>query len=164
MNQNFHYLLFLIQGIKFFIFFMAKRQKEGNENPPSKKQKLNTDDSKYIIYNGRRWVEPYYFNFVAHAKKRWLNKGLLEIYTKEFSAYTIEYYVRFIFIKLKKEIKIFLKKQAIKEGKITVNDKIVDENYLIKNGDLIVHRAHIHEPSVLSTSIEVNFIFLNHFE
>ena len=44
---------------------------------------------------GYRMVEPYVYEFRTFAKARWFNRELLEIFTTEFGANSLEYYVSF---------------------------------------------------------------------
>ena len=53
------------------------------------------------------------------------------MYSKEFGAYSPEYY-----------------EDAIRTGRITVNNKPVSIDYHLKNGDVICHTVHRHEPPV----------------
>jgi hypothetical protein len=62
-----------------------------------------------------RFVRPYEHCYKTCAKGRWLKKRLIEALVCEFKAYDKAYYLN-----------------AIKVGKITINDKIVSENYLIE--------------------------------
>ena len=45
-------------------------------------------------YIGYRHIQPYVYQFKTHAKQRWFGKTLMEIFTKEFGAFSTEYYVR----------------------------------------------------------------------
>lgn len=49
------------------------------------------------------------------------------MFSSEYHSYSLNYY-----------------KSAIKIGLITVNSNKVDENYILKNGDFIVHLTHRH--------------------
>lgn len=51
----------------------------------------------------------------------------MDVYAKEFGAYSREYY-----------------EDAIKKGRIRVNGKCVDCAYVLKNGDTITHSVHRH--------------------
>ena len=51
-------------------------------------------------------------------------------------------------------------RSAITHGRILVNHERVDVSYRIKNGDLLTHVTHLHEPSVLYQPITVR----DHFE
>ena len=48
----------------------------------------------YYIKNGFRFVEDYEYCFKTHAKIRWKDKEIFEVFSKEFLAYTPEYYVK----------------------------------------------------------------------
>lgn len=55
----------------------------------------------------------------------------MDVFSTEFGAYSAEYY-----------------RDAIVTGRINVNGKSVSTNYLLKNGDVICHTVHRHEPPV----------------
>lgn len=44
---------------------------------------------------------------------------------------------------------------AIQSGRITVNGRIVPPDTVVKNGDLIVHKTHRHEPPVSGEEIPI---------
>ena len=55
----------------------------------------------------------------------------MDVYSTEFGAYSPEYY-----------------EDAIRTGRIRVNNNPVATDYLLKNGDVICHTVHRHEPPV----------------
>jgi len=82
------------------------------------------EDVRYRIEGGLRHVEPYDFDFTTFVKQRWLGRKLLEVFCKEFIAYSSAYY-----------------KAAIEAGRVTVNGQQVSPEHVLKNGERIVHRA-----------------------
>lgn len=78
-----------------------------------------------------RYVEPYIFTHMTHAKGRWLNREILEVVTTEFGSHPRWYW-----------------EQAISTGAVRVNDAVVTVDYRFKGGDLFTHRTHRHEPPV----------------
>lgn len=40
-------------------------------------------------------------------------------------------------------------------GQVLVNSKVVGSDYVIRNGDLIAHKSHIHEQPVTSRPIKI---------
>lgn len=78
---------------------------------------------------------PYLFTFTAHAKKRWLGRTVLDIYENEFGAYSKSYC-----------------EAAIEQGRILVSEKRVQARYQVKDGDILSHSIHRHEPSVAVSS------------
>lgn len=78
-----------------------------------------------------REVKPYLHTFETFAKGRWLGRKLLDIVAVEYGGFPIDYW-----------------KNAIQSGFIKVNGKSVSDGYLVKNSDLIYHKAHRHEPLV----------------
>ncbi|KAI3385908.1 hypothetical protein SNEBB_002827, partial [Seison nebaliae] len=91
----------------------------------------------YVIKRNLRFVIPYYHEWKTYAKERWFGRTLLDIYTNEFSRATANTNV----------------KEAIDEGRIRINNQIVQSNYLIKNNDLITYTTHRHETPVKGTSL-----------
>ncbi|KJE92563.1 RNA pseudouridylate synthase domain-containing protein 2 [Capsaspora owczarzaki ATCC 30864] len=88
--------------------------------------------------DGLRFVKPYLFRFVAYAKRRWIGLGLLELFRREFRVETPAYF-----------------DQAIRDGRVTVNGKVVAPSYIIQDSDVLVHTAHRHEPPVTAAPIRV---------
>lgn len=78
-----------------------------------------------------RIIQPYPWTFVTHAKQRWLNRTLLDVYSGDFGAYPSSYY-----------------ETAIRQGRILVNDQVVDSTYLVQERDVLSHCVHRHEPAV----------------
>ncbi|XP_066934880.1 pseudouridylate synthase RPUSD2-like [Clytia hemisphaerica] len=95
------------------------------------------DETKYYFKKGLRFVYPYPFTFTAHIKKRWLNLKLIELFEREFHMETIEYY-----------------ENAIKIGKIKVNDQIVTRDRKLTSKDILKTIVHRHEPPVVHEPFE----------
>lgn len=87
-----------------------------------------------------RCVVPYVFQYKTWCKMRWRDRPLLDVFTKEFKAYTEEYY-----------------RHAIENGLILVNNQEVKENYIVRNGDLLVHKVTRCEPPVLNTPVIISY-------
>ena len=62
-----------------------------------------------------RYVLNYDYCFRTFAKQRWLNRKLIEVFIKEFKAFSEAYYRR-----------------ALASSRILVNGEKVDENYVIR--------------------------------
>ncbi|KKY23519.1 putative pseudouridine synthase [Diplodia seriata] len=93
----------------------------------------------YYLENGLRRVQPYHFTYNTNCKQRWRGRELLEIFTDEFRDRPAEYY-----------------KEAIENGTIVVNGKRASSiNHILKNGDIISHTMHRHEPPVTAAPIGV---------
>uniref|UniRef100_A0AAV1UJ64 Pseudouridine synthase RsuA/RluA-like domain-containing protein n=1 Tax=Peronospora matthiolae TaxID=2874970 RepID=A0AAV1UJ64_9STRA len=114
----------------------AKKRKSKQEAKSA--AKFQAEVPTYSFVNGYRTVEPYVYEFRTFAKARWFNRELLEVFTTEFGANSPEYY-RF----------------AIASGRISVNHQLVPTDTVIKNGDLIIHTAHRHEPPVSGDEVAV---------
>jgi 23S rRNA-/tRNA-specific pseudouridylate synthase len=84
------------------------------------------------ISAARRHVQPYYFNHSTYSKGRWWNRPLLDVYTGEYRNYSVDYY-----------------REAILAGRIRVNNQRMSPDYIVREGDLLTHRTHRHEPPVL---------------
>ncbi|CAI6341373.1 unnamed protein product [Periconia digitata] len=84
----------------------------------------------YYLEDGLRKVEPYHFTYNTYCKERWRGRELLDIFASEFRDRPAAYY-----------------EKAIIEGRVVVNGKPVPStNHIIKNGDMITHTLHRHEP------------------
>ncbi|EPS72957.1 hypothetical protein M569_01799, partial [Genlisea aurea] len=92
----------------------------------------------YIIRDGIRYVRPYYFEFIAHAKNRWAGKTIVDLFADEFFGRNREYYV-----------------DAVKSGRIQVSGRIVPISYVIRSSEKISHFVHRHEPPVMATDVKI---------
>lgn len=86
----------------------------------------------YTCLDGVRYVKPYPYRYVTHAKGRWLGRTLSEVFTNEFRAEPPAYYAA-----------------AIGSGRIRVDDAVVTGDHVLRNGEVISHLVHRHEPPVL---------------
>ncbi|KAI9018131.1 pseudouridine synthase [Phycomyces nitens] len=94
--------------------------------------------AEYYIEDGLRKVKPYFFKYQAYAKGRWLGRKLLSVFTEEFRDRSEQYY-----------------KYAIEKGLITINDKPVNVDTIVRNQDIIGHQIHRHEPPVTDKDIVI---------
>jgi tRNA pseudouridine32 synthase len=93
----------------------------------------------YYIENGLRRVRPYHFTYNTYCKQRWRGRTILDIFSSEFRDRDREYY-----------------RHAIESGQITINTKpCVDTTTIVKNGDVVAHTLHRHEPPVSALPIGV---------
>ncbi|KAI9224175.1 pseudouridine synthase [Blastocladiella britannica] len=107
----------------------------------AKRSRYVTDDVIHVEYyeeNGLRKIRPYFHEFETYAKGRWLKHTIMDVFDREFADRPHEYY-----------------ESAIRNGRITVNRKPVDLTYRLKNGDLVSHRNHRHEPPVVAGPIPI---------
>ncbi|KAK9728918.1 DRAP deaminase [Basidiobolus ranarum] len=93
---------------------------------------------KYILENGLRKVEPYFFTHKTFTKERWLNRPLISVLQTEFKDRPPDYY-----------------QKAILEGWVTVNEKKVSSEYLLMPQDVLAHTLHRHEPPVTGENIKI---------
>ncbi|GLT39959.1 hypothetical protein SLA2020_141240 [Shorea laevis] len=99
-------------------------------NPPQKQD--------YIFHNGKRYVRPYYFEFISHVNKQWEGKTIVDLFVQEFRSGPYEYYV-----------------SAVKSGRIQVDGQIVPVSYIVKRTQKISHFLHRHEPPVMASSVTI---------
>ncbi|KAK5117744.1 hypothetical protein LTR85_008719 [Meristemomyces frigidus] len=93
----------------------------------------------YYLEDGLRRVAPYHFTYNTNVKERWRGRGILEIFRDEFRDRPEEYY-----------------KDAIETGKIQVNGQPVPSiTAHVKNGDIISHTLHRHEPPVTAEPVGI---------
>ncbi len=84
-----------------------------------------------------RDIPPYPYVHKSYAKGRQVNRRLLDVLTSEFKTYPRMYY-----------------KEALRDGRVTINGFPVDPEYVIKGQDVMCHLVHRHEPPV-SASIRL---------
>ncbi|KAJ3120581.1 hypothetical protein HK100_012740 [Physocladia obscura] len=113
----------------------AKAAKLAKDVAPPSEPEFDID-----VEKGLRRVVPYWFTHRTMAKGRWCKRELFEVFCKEFQDQSPDYYRR-----------------AITAGKISVNNEKASLNYVIRNGDLISHSTHRHEPPVSSAEIKIVF-------
>ncbi|KAK6127760.1 hypothetical protein DH2020_038469 [Rehmannia glutinosa] len=92
----------------------------------------------YIIRDGIRYVRPYYFEFISHAKNRWAGKTIVDLFADEFKGRDRDYYV-----------------SAVKAGRIQVDGQIVPISYVVRSSQKISHFLHRHEPPVMARDIHI---------
>ena len=78
-------------------------------------------------------MKAYKHDFKTFAKRRWIGEKLIDVFTTEFKAFSSKYYV-----------------DAIEKGKITVNDKTVPLEYIIREGDKMIHSTVREETPVFA--------------
>ncbi|KAL2492204.1 RNA pseudouridine synthase 7 [Abeliophyllum distichum] len=92
----------------------------------------------YIFQDGIRYVRPYYFEFISHAKNRWAGKTIVDLFAEEFKGRARDYYV-----------------SAVKAGRIQVDGQIVPVSYVVQPSQKISHFLHRHEPPVMALNVEI---------
>ncbi|XP_052625575.1 RNA pseudouridine synthase 7 isoform X3 [Lactuca sativa] len=92
----------------------------------------------YIFRNGIRYVKPYYFEFISHAKVRWAGKTIVDLFADEFKGRNRDYY-----------------DSAVKSGRIQVDGKTVSVYYRVQSSQKISHFLHRHEPPVMALDVEI---------
>ncbi|KAK2753179.1 RNA pseudouridylate synthase domain containing protein 2 [Arachnomyces sp. PD_36] len=92
----------------------------------------------YYLEGGLRRVAPYYFAYKTYCKERWRGREIGDVFSTEFRDRSQDYYIN-----------------AIKNGGVTINGNAVSPETRIKNGDLISHTLHRHEPPVTSLPIGI---------
>ncbi|KAF2157568.1 pseudouridine synthase [Myriangium duriaei CBS 260.36] len=93
----------------------------------------------YYLHEGLRRVAPYHFTYNTWCKERWRGRPILEIFADEFRDRPVEYY-----------------EDAIRTGGVQLNGKKVPSlDHIVKNGDLISHTLHRHEPPVSAEKVGI---------
>ncbi|KAI1353580.1 pseudouridine synthase [Xylaria sp. FL0043] len=92
----------------------------------------------YYLENGLRRVAPYNYTYNTWCKERWRGREILDVFESEFRDRPVSYY-----------------KQAIESGAVCVNGKIVTPNFVLKNGHLVSHTIHRHEPPISAEPIGI---------
>lgn len=93
----------------------------------------------YYQSEGLRRVAPYHYTYNTFCKERWRGREILDIFASEFRDRSKEYY-----------------KHAIETGQIAINGTPCDNVHrIVKNGDVVSHTLHRHEPPVTAQPIRV---------
>ena len=108
----------------------------------SKKEKHRQIEPEYevIIDGPLRKIKPYNFTYRTFCKERWRDRKLIDVFTSEFRDREPDYY-----------------RKTIASGNVCLNNKAADLCTVIRNGDMITHQVHRHEPPVTSRPIKVVF-------
>ncbi|XP_069493659.1 pseudouridylate synthase RPUSD2 [Ambystoma mexicanum] len=141
---------------------VAKRKNEAPEQQQVKRQRGTGGGQRYVpppkkrhpgvgfseqhfqeahcyLEGGLRKVRPYYFDFETYCKGRWVGKSLLEVFSSEFRAEPIEYYLA-----------------AAEAGRLRLNEEPVrDLGVVLKNNDFLRNTVHRHEPPVTAQPISI---------
>ncbi|SCU91502.1 LAFA_0F04148g1_1 [Lachancea sp. 'fantastica'] len=87
-----------------------------------------------------RKVVPYHFTYKTFCKMRWRDRPLIDIFVSEFRDREESYY-----------------RKTIAKGSVILNDKPANLESIVRNGDLIMHKIHRHEPPVTSRPVKIVF-------
>ena len=125
-----------------------EKDKNKNKNNKPKKEQRKTKQkilNEYYnlkpvikIENNVRLIEPYEFKYQLYIKRRWLGKKLLEVLQSEFHLYSKDYFIN-----------------AIKEGKILINEKQTSEDYILKDNDFLTHLTLRKENPIIFQKLEI---------
>lgn len=99
-----------------------------------------TEGATYIVDGALRRVTPYYFTYLTYCKLRWRDRKLIDVFVDEFRDKDPEFY-----------------RKAIADGQVMLNKTRTTIDSVVRNGDLISHRCHRHEPAVSSRPIKIVF-------
>ncbi|KAI1177696.1 pseudouridine synthase [Nemania sp. FL0916] len=92
----------------------------------------------YYFEDGLRRVTPYFYTYKTWCKERWRGRELLDVFESEFRDRTPAYY-----------------KHAIETGQVFIDGKVVTPNYVLRNGNLVSHTIHRHEPPVSAAPVTI---------
>lgn len=92
----------------------------------------------YVFEDDLRRVKPYHFTYNTYCKERWRGRSLIDIFESEFRDRPVEYY-----------------HSSMIRGDIYVNGRVVGPDYIVRNGDMISHTLHRHEPPVTAEPIGI---------
>ncbi|KAL5335387.1 hypothetical protein BJX70DRAFT_390676 [Aspergillus crustosus] len=91
---------------------------------------------RYYFEDGLRRVHPYHYTYNTYCKERWRDRELVDIFTSEFRDREPDYY-----------------RKALESGRIKVNGKPGGPHTILKNGQILSHTLHRHEPPVTGNEI-----------
>lgn len=119
-----------------------------NEPEATKKKEGDGDNSvspstvvwppPYSFENGLRRVAPYHFTYKTWCKERWRGMKLLDMFESEFRDRPLAYY-----------------KKAMETGQICIDGKQASTDHILKNGELVSHTIHRHEPPVTAEPVGI---------
>ncbi|KAJ2661498.1 DRAP deaminase [Coemansia sp. RSA 1200] len=118
----------------------SKRRKEQDEKEESTGNSSPQPDAADIYYeeDGLQRIHPYYHKYATHAKGRWVGRSIFAVFSQEFRDRSADYY-----------------EAAIRQGLIELNGTKVEPTTIVRNGDLVTHYIHRHEPPVGTAPIRV---------
>lgn len=110
-----------------------ERRKEAKLARPSPvvKWESGLDCTTFLEVGGVSRVAPYFKEFQANCKHRWLGRRVVDVLADEFNAYNHDYWVA-----------------AAKDGRLRINGAQFDPEYCFNHMDTLVHTVHRHEPPV----------------
>lgn len=112
----------------------------GNDiNRNSIKQEIYNLKPEIEIINNLRFVKPYKFVYKLFAKGRWVNRLLIEVLKTDFNL-SEEYCIN-----------------AFESGKITINMKKIEREYVIQKGDYIEHEIIRKENPIINSKLNIVF-------
>ncbi|RDA95704.1 hypothetical protein CP533_1166 [Ophiocordyceps camponoti-saundersi (nom. inval.)] len=91
-----------------------------------------------FIDDGLRRVQPYHWTYNTYCKERWRGRQLIQVFESEFRDRSLDYY-----------------RESMEAGDVLINGKRVGPEYVLRNGDLVSHTLHRHEPPVTAEPIGV---------
>ncbi|KAI0864935.1 pseudouridine synthase [Xylaria cubensis] len=117
----------------------AEHPEEAEAAPPAlTKQSDPAWPAPYYLENGLRRVAPYHYTYNTWCKERWRGREVLDVFESEFRDRPVAYY-----------------KHAIESGQVCVDGKVVSPSHVLKNGSLVSHTIHRHEPPVSAAPIGI---------
>lgn len=84
-----------------------------------------------------RKLNPYWHSYTSYAKKRWVGRPILEVWADEFEDRNTEYYVSYKFCAYMRSLANQGQRYALESGMISVNNRAVKSDYIVKVGDRI---------------------------
>eukprot|EP00750_Incisomonas_marina_P017686 INCI2342.1.p1 GENE.INCI2342.1~~INCI2342.1.p1 ORF type:complete len:471 (+),score=65.51 INCI2342.1:93-1505(+) len=94
----------------------------------------------FLFRGGRRYVIPYHVELKMRCKGRWFDRTPLQIFQEDFPYQSAEYFAK-----------------AVETGRLYAvrGGNILDPATKLKNGDVVCHKVHRHEPSVPEPGLHV---------
>lgn len=147
LKNTFRFIIFSPYSVDFRCYSVCSTVKKlSPQNCNQLSANIPLENSPYYFEDGFRNVYPFYYHYSNYVKGRWIKKKIIDIYRDEFALYSEEEC-----------------KNRIRKGLVKINDKIVDENYIVKNKDLMTAKIHRHELQVLDCPINILFEDDNYF-
>eukprot|EP01091_Cochliopodium_minus_P017723 TRINITY_DN69_c4_g1_i1.p1 TRINITY_DN69_c4_g1~~TRINITY_DN69_c4_g1_i1.p1 ORF type:complete len:432 (-),score=113.73 TRINITY_DN69_c4_g1_i1:23-1318(-) len=108
------------------------------EKDPGAITQKDLEETNYYFKDEYRLVKPYHFTYMTFIKQRMVGKKFVDVLLEEFKRFKKDYFL-----------------EAMKDGRIMLNNEIVSADTELVQGQMIYHITHRHEPPVLNKQIKI---------
>ncbi|KAJ2895296.1 DRAP deaminase [Coemansia aciculifera] len=118
----------------------ARKAAKLSDHRQEQKEEEDSLTAAEIYYEeaGLQRIHAYFHKFATFAKGRWIGRTIFEVFSSEFRDRPSAYY-----------------ESAIVKGIIEINNAQVQPSTAVRNGDLVTHFIHRHEPPVTTQPLSI---------